>query len=79
MARKVRQTVKVGGRAAKSLTTQTAVNKKPRDKTPAGGGPMSVFSARDAIKYRKYQNQMALRNKSNPLSKEQWLKAGRPK
>ena len=42
-------------------------------------GPLSVFGAADNIKYRKYQNRMALRNKSQPLSKEQWLKSGRPK
>ena len=42
-------------------------------------GAFSAFGAADNIKYRKYQNRMALEGgKSVPLSKEQWLKTGRP-
>jgi len=52
---------------------------KAKDKTPKGKGAFSAFSAADNIKYRKYQNRMALEGGKNvPLSKEQWLKQGRP-
>lgn len=40
--------------------------------------PMSVFSAADNIKYRKYLQQVALQGKT-PLSKVRWTKAGKPK
>jgi len=67
--------VKVGGRAARSLGNQLAANKKKKE-----GGAFSVFSAADNIKYRKYQNRMAMEGgKSQPLSKEQWSKTGKPK
>lgn len=39
--------------------------------------PMSVFTAKDNIKYRKYRNQMALQNKQT-LAKAAWAKAGKP-
>jgi len=49
--------------------------KKKNKKT----GAFSAFGAANTIKYRKYQNRMALEGgKSVPLSKEQWLKSGRP-
>lgn len=57
-----------------------AKQKKTQDKTPKGEGSFSAFGAADNIRYRKYQNRMALSedSKSVPLSKEQWLKTGRP-
>lgn len=54
--------------------------KKKKQKASKGAGAFSVFGAADTIKYRNYQNRMALEGGKNvPLSKEQWLKQGRPK
>ena len=54
---------------------------KPINKEKAGeAGAFSAFGAADNINYRKYANRMSLNegDKSVPLSKEQWLKTGRP-
>ena len=54
---------------------------QPINKKQAGkAGAFSAFGAADNIKYRKYTNRMSLNegDKSVPLSKEQWLKSGRP-
>lgn len=39
--------------------------------------PLSVFTAADTIKYRKYQNQMAMYGKT-PMARVKWVKAGKP-
>jgi len=51
---------------------------KTKKNKPGETGPASVFGAADNIKYRKYRNRMSTRNKSRSLSKEQWVKTGRP-
>ena len=51
---------------------------KTKKNKPGEAGAHSAFRAADNIKYRKYRNRMSTRNKSSALSKEQWLKTGRP-
>ena len=53
---------------------------RTKKKKKIGAGAFSAFGAADNIKYRKYQNRMAMEGgKSQPLSKEQWVKTGKPK
>lgn len=52
----------------------TKLRKAARSKEEA---PMSAFTAADNIKYRKYQNQMAMKGR-DALSKSKWAKAGKP-
>ena len=44
------------------------------------GAPFSAFTAADNIKYRGYRTRVeAAGTKETPMSKEMWIRAGRPK
>lgn len=50
-----------------------------KGKTPQDKHKLSAWTAADDIKYRKHQNQMAMKGKTPLSKKEWWVKQGRIK